>query len=72
MGLLPDADQPDYKVFDSITNYRITPERLLVADPRSLGNDFQRRLLRKLTPIKHLRTSGFDPFETLAGSYQSL
>ncbi len=31
MGLLRDADQPDYKVFDSIKNYRITAERLLVA-----------------------------------------
>jgi hypothetical protein len=30
MGLFPDADQPDYKVFGSISIYRITAERLLV------------------------------------------
>jgi hypothetical protein len=28
-----------------------------LADPRSLGNDFQRRLLSKLTPIKRLQAA---------------
>jgi hypothetical protein len=44
MGLLPAANQPDYKVFDSITNYRITAERLLVSEDRSLSLAYQRPL----------------------------
>jgi hypothetical protein len=36
-----------------------------MADLRGLGNDFQRRLLKKLTPIKRLQASGFDPKSSL-------
>lgn len=59
MGLLPNADQPDYKVFDPNTSYRSAAERLLVADSRSPVWRYQRPLLRK-PPLRSRQLEGID------------